>query len=48
MDLKSGAPSYPIFVDQSNLCLDANKYAPVNGDKAQIWDQYPNESQFWS
>lgn len=46
--LKSGAHSYPIFVDSANFCLDANKYALRNGAVVHIWDQYPNASQFWS
>jgi hypothetical protein len=46
--LKSGASSYPIFVQFSNLCLDADKFDLRDGTTVHIWDQYPTASQFWS
>jgi hypothetical protein len=46
--LKSGASSYPIFVEFSNLCLDADKFDLRDGTTVHIWNQYPTASQFWS
>jgi hypothetical protein len=47
-NVKPGVHSYPICLHTDRLCLDADKFDFRDGDRVNIWTQYPTATQFWS
>lgn len=47
-NVQPGGHSYPLCLHIDRLCLDADMYSFGEGDRVNIWTQYPNPVQFWS